>query len=99
MNSFVVTSVIETGKFVAAIGVVSGAMYTVGDSTGYRPIIKNEFRLVMEQMQQNSQAVLQIQFQLLEEKRQRGGLTFLELQQYCDLAKTLGYVQVPGCGF
>lgn len=99
MNSIVVTSVIEIGKFIAALGIVSGAAYTVGDSTGYRPVIKTELQLVMEQSEQNSQAILFIQFQLLDEKRQRGGLTFLELQQYCDVAKKLGYVSVPGCGF
>jgi hypothetical protein len=79
-------------------GIASGAYYA-GDRTGYRWLWKYELAQVQQSAEQANLAILQIQFQILDQKRQQGKLTFLELQQYCSAARQLGYVHVPDCGF
>lgn len=81
------------------IGLAAG-VWAAGDYTGIRPVIKKEFMTVAEQMNQANQTLTLIQFQMLHAKLlQNGKLDFVDQQQYCALAQSLGYVQIPICGF
>lgn len=46
-----------------------------------------------------AESILQIRFTQLIQKKEYGGLTFIEQQELCKIAKQLEYVGVPGCMF
>lgn len=81
----------------AALTLIGGSLWAAGDYTGVRPIMKNEFSKLQQILDQNTLALLQVRFQLLMQKQQFGGLDFQEQQELCSIARTLGYVGVPGC--
>ncbi len=89
--------IIQLGAIVAAFVAVGTAAWSAGDYLRIRPVLKSEFELVMNQVQQNTQAVLRITFDNLTRKREYGGLTFDEQQNLCRIAAALEYVGVPGC--
>jgi len=91
---------IQIGAYAAALAAIGGAAagaWSVGGYLGVRPILKSEFEMVMQQVQQNTEAVLRIQFDNLMARRKYGELTFDEQQTLCQLAAALKYVNVPGC--
>ncbi len=99
---------LKAAAIVTAVSVVGGAGWAVGDYTEIRPIIKKEFlvsqnefqtsqQMLLEQIQQNQQITLLLQFKVLEEKRKYSYLTFDEIQERCQIAETLKYVLVDGC--
>ena len=91
-------TVIKIGGTFSAAMVLLTALWGAGDYTGVRPIIKKEFLVTQAQLDQTNQAVLLIQFQLLIQKREFGGLTYAEQIELCRVAQALGYIGVPGCG-
>ena len=81
-----------------AIGVVWGGLWAAGEATALRPVLKYELQATMAQVEQTSKTVLLLQFQVLDAKlKQNGRLEFGELQQYCAVARALGFVQIPEC--
>lgn len=95
------------GTITGGVAVLTILWYSM-DYIQVRPIIKREFvysrsevdernKVLTAQLDQANQAILLIQFQLLMQKREYGGLTFAEQQELCRLAYVLGYVGVPGC--
>lgn len=88
---------LKSAAFVGALSLLGGSLWAAGDYTGIRPVLKNEFTKVQQTLDQNNLAILQIRFQLLLQKKQFGGLDFNEQQELCSIARTLGYVGVPGC--
>lgn len=91
--------IIKIAGVVTALSVIAGTAWAIGDYTELRPVVKREFKMVQAQMESTNKAILLLQFSILDQKRQQGALTFLETQQYCSIARELGYVNVPGCGF
>ncbi len=91
-------TVIKLGATVSAAMVLLTAAWSAGDYTGVRPIIKKEFLVTQAQLDQTNNAVLLIQFQLLMQKREYGGLTYAEQIELARIAQALGYIGVPGCG-
>lgn len=84
---------------VAAATTVGGAAWAVGTATGYRFVLYKEFLVAEDQLEQTNKVLILLQFQMLDAKiKQNGHLEFNELQQYCALARELGYVQIPACG-
>lgn len=89
--------ILRLSAFVAASTLLGGTMWAAGDYTGLRPVIKRELLQVQQTLDTNNQTILLMQFQLLMQKRQYGGLTFEEQQRLCSISRALGYVGVPGC--
>ena len=90
--------------FTALSGMAYGA-WQFGDYTGIRPIIKlefvkfrdSEFKMAMDQAEQNTLAITRQEFNYIEDKKDRGvDLTWEEKRDYCKGAQILGY-PVEGC--
>jgi len=88
---------LQISAALAAVAAISGTLWATSDYLGVRPVIKREFQEAMNQLQQNSEAILRIQFENLMAKRKYGELSFDEQQDLCRIAKALKYVGVPGC--
>lgn len=92
-------SIIKWGAVVGALGVIGGAGWAFGDKTGFRPWLKmeqkafteQEFKLVMDQTEQNTLAMAKLQFDILWGKKQFGGLNFDEKVSLCKSAQILNY--------
>lgn len=89
------------GIITGVIALAAGA-WAAGDFMEVRPVIKREFRLAMDQMQQTSESVLLLQFQVLVQKRQYGGLTIQEQSTLCQVVAALNYSgeevkRITGC--
>jgi hypothetical protein len=52
---------------------------------------------LIQQQQQFSQSIMELQFQTLDQKQAKGVLDWHERQQYCAIAKKLDYVNIQGC--
>lgn len=89
--------ILRTAAIVAALSVIGTTLWAAGDYTGIRPVMKNELIKIQQTLDQNNLILLQLRFQVLMQKKQYGGLTFQEQQELCSIARTLGYVGVPGC--
>lgn len=91
--------VITAGAVFAALSSLSWGAWQFGDYTEIRPIIKREFKVALTQTEQNTQALLWIKFQILDDKFKKGGLSLDEMKERCDIAKILNYPStfVPGC--
>ena len=78
---------------------IGGFAWAFGDNTGYRPWLKKEmqeftardFKLVMDQTQQNTLAIAKSQFDTLWGKRQFNELNFDEKVSLCKNAQILQY--------
>lgn len=100
LEMFLASTVLKSLASVAGAAVGLTVLWNAGDYTGVRPVIKKEFLTIAEQMDQANKTLTLIQFQMLHAKLlQNGKLDFVEQQQYCALAQSLGYVQIPICGF
>lgn len=102
-------STFKTAALITALGVIGTAAWGFGDYTGLRPIIKKEYdvaqqqtqldqQMLQQQIENNQQVVLVLQFDQLEQKRKFGFLSFDEIQKRCKIAEALKYVLVDGCG-
>ena len=91
-----------------AVSTLGGGAWAIGEFTGLRPATIKELHESETKLAQNaedalqkldnlSDAMLLIKFQLLSEKQKRGGLEFSEMQELCRIVRVLGYVGVPGC--
>ena len=98
-------SILKSAAVYGAVAALVTGAWAFGDNTGYRPWLKREqqeftskdFHLVMEQTQINTLAIAKQEFNLLEEKAQRGGeLTYEEKRDLCKNAQILEY-PVEGC--
>lgn len=87
----------EAAIVVTSVGVIFGALWTVGNATGYRPVLVNELAPTVQQLEALGNNFLLLKFQLLQEKRAQGGLLFNELQEYCRIARVLDFLAVDGC--
>lgn len=97
ITSLLSHTITKTAATLAALSVIGGSLWAAGDYTGVRPIMKSEFIKVQQTLDQNQLVILQLRFQLLMQKKQFGGLDFQEQQELCSIARTLQYVNVPGC--
>lgn len=88
----------EVGMTVGAIVLISGFLLTVGNATGYRPVMIKELEPTLEQLKELSDSVLLLRFQKLQEKRDQGGLMFYDMQEYCKIGQALAFLAVDGCG-
>jgi len=78
---------------------LAGAAWVFGDNTGYRPWLKremqnftaNDFKLVMDQTQQNTLAIAKQEFDLLWGQRKFGALDFEQKITLCKDAQLLRY--------
>jgi flagellar motor component MotA len=85
------SGIIKAGSIMGAFLVLTGATVKALDYTETRPVILKEFRVVMDQVQQNTQATLLIRYQLLDAKRKSGTLTVEESIERCQIAMVLNY--------
>ena len=90
-------TIVQLGATLGALTLICGSLWAAGDYTGVRPVLKSEFVKVQQAVDQNQLVLLQLRFQLLMQKKQFGGLDFQEQQELCSIARTLQYVNVPGC--
>ena len=97
MSIFNVT--LEFAKAIGAFTVIGGAALAVANYTELRPIVVKEFKSVQVQIEELSKSQLYIQFQWLQEKEKREGLTFDERQTMCRIARVLDFRGIAGCGF
>jgi hypothetical protein len=81
----------KLAAYITAFGVIGGASLALGDATGWRPVILNEFRVAMEQTEQNTLAMAKLQFDILWGKKQFGSLSFEEKVSLCKTAQILNY--------
>jgi hypothetical protein len=93
-----------TAKVIITMGAAFGALTTMAfgawkalDYTELRPALIKELRMSQSSIEDLSQSVLLIKFQLLREKQKLGNLTFEEQQELCRISRVLGYVGVQGC--
>lgn len=99
--------IITTSALIAAVVTLGGFAWAIGDNTGYRPWLKREqseftdkqFKLVIDQTQQNTRALAQLKFDELWGLRKFGALTWDQKVNLCSLALTLNYtiVEEDGC--
>lgn len=98
-------AIIKAAAVYSALAVLVGAAWAFGDNTGYRPWLKLEqneftsrdFKLVMDQMEQNTLAITKQEFTYLEDKKEHGAeLTWEEKRDFCKGAQILEY-PVEGC--
>ena len=83
-----------------AIVALAGMGWAFGDKTGYRPWLKMEmqdftshdFKLVMDQTQQNTLAIAKNQFDILLGQKKFGVLTYEQSSSLCKTAQILNYV-------
>jgi hypothetical protein len=87
----------KTAATIAALSLIGTTLWAATDFTGIRPALKYELQKIQMVLDQNNLAILQIRLQLLMEKQKFGTLTFEEQQELCAIARTLGYVGIPGC--
>lgn len=87
----------EAAIVITAVGVITGAFWTVGNATGYRPVLIKELEPTVQQLEALGNNFLLLKFQLYQEKRNQGGLLFNELQEYCRIARVLDFLAVEGC--
>jgi len=85
-----------SGAVMASIALLA-AGWKAADYTEVRPVILKEFKLRMAQMESLEKQVWLQRFLFLQTKQQNGGLTFLEQQEMCQIARNLGFTGVPGC--
>lgn len=91
------SGVTQIAATLGALTLICGSLWAAGDYTGVRPVLKSEFVKVQQAVDQNQLVLLQLRFQILMQKKQFGGLDFQEQQELCSIARTLQYVNVPGC--
>lgn len=98
-------TILKYGAIYGAITAFMTGAWAFGDNTGYRPWLKKEmqeftakdFKLVMDQTQLNTLAIAKQEFDLLEEKAERGvDLSYEEKRDMCKNAQILDY-PVQGC--
>jgi hypothetical protein len=98
----------RAAAIVTACVTVGGGAWYAGDYTGVRPVLKKEYieaealsadvlQGLVTQQQQLTSSIVELQFQSLDQRKQRGELDFQDRQTYCRLAKKLEYVNVAGC--
>jgi len=100
-----VKAIITAGAVFGAISSIAYGAWKFGDYTGVRPIIKlefskfrdSEFKLAMDQAQQNTLAIVKNEFGYLQDKLKYGELTFEEKESRCKAAQILEYTTVEGC--
>lgn len=99
------SKVLRLATLYGAVVVLAGGAYAIGENTGYRPIFKKEFigfmdtefKLAMDQTEQNTLAIANQKFIYIEEKKDRGAeLTWEEKRDFCITAKILQF-PVQGC--
>ena len=89
-------------KLATYIGIATGAVALAGaawaamDFTGVRPALILEHRNLAEEVAGNSRALLHIRYQDLDRIRQQRKLTTVERQEFCSIARQLGW-KGPGC--
>jgi hypothetical protein len=100
-----VSRIVTISSVFGAVVILAGFAWAFGDDSGYRPIIKREFerflgvefKLAMDQTEQNTLAIARQEFNYIEEKKLRGGLlTYEEKRDFCKNAQILQY-PVEGC--
>lgn len=73
-------------------------LLSVGDQTGWRPIIKKEFDPIVGEMTQAQRESRRVALNVLLLKRRTAGpWTFDEQQEACRYARELQYDGIPGC--
>jgi hypothetical protein len=92
----------------AALTTLSVGAWKTGEYLEVRPVIVKEWKQaqaaetevlkgLVEQQSQMTTSLVELQFQTLAMKRKMGALDFMEQQQFCSLAKQLGYVGIESC--
>ena len=103
MDTTVITKFSAT---VTAVVALAGMGWAFGDKTGYRPWLKMEmqdftahdFKLVMDQTQQNTLALAKTQFDILWGQRKFGALDFEQKTSLCKAAQILNYAVTDEAG-
>lgn len=100
--------IITTASLVAALVTLGGLTYTFGDKTGWRPIIKKEFvgfiegefKVAMDQTEQNTLAIAHSRFNILFDKKRinKEPLTMDEKISLCKDALILKYEVIDANG-
>ena len=91
--------ILKLSALITAVTVIGGAAWAFGDKTGFRPWLKFEqneftardFKLVLDQTQQNTLAIAKSQFDTLYGKSQFNNLNFDEKISLCKNAQILQY--------
>jgi hypothetical protein len=100
--------IVKAAGIVTACVTIGGAAWYAGDYTELRPVIKKEYleaqadsteilKGLVEQQQQMTTSVMELQFQTLNLKRKAGALDWSEEQDRCRIAKRLEYFNTEGC--
>ena len=103
MDTSILTKASASLTAVIALG---GALWVFGDDTGYRPWLKKEmqdftardFKVVMDQTQQNTLAIAKNQFDILWGQRKFGALDFEQTTSLCKNAQILNYAVADNTG-
>jgi len=82
---------LKLAAYITAFGIIGSAAVVLGDATEWRPVILKEFKVAMEQTEQNTLAMAKLQFDILWGKKQFGGLSFEEKVSLCKTAQILNY--------
>jgi len=98
--------VTKVSATITALVTLGGLAWGFGDATGYRPWLKreqetftaNNFKLVMDQTQQNTLAIAKSQFDVLWGQRKFGALDFEQTTSLCKNAQILNYAVTDNTG-
>lgn len=93
------TLLVKLAVSVAALSALCTTAWSIGDYTKIRPVILNEFQTAFDQTQQNTAAILSIEFGLLDQQFRNGILDDYSKRRRCELAYQLRYFSIDGCDF
>lgn len=105
MSSIFESKILRAATLYGALALLGGGAWAFGENTGYSPVLKRdfigfmnkEFKMAMDQTEQNTLAIANQSFIRIEEKKDRGAeLSWEEKRDYCTNARILQY-PVQGC--
>jgi hypothetical protein len=91
------STILKAAALLAAVTAICGSAWAFMDYTEVRPVMIREFRVAQQQLEDMSQSVLLLQFQLLLETKKFRELTVEEQIRLCRIAEALKFPGAPGC--
>lgn len=89
LEMFLASTVLKSLASVAGAAVGLTVLWNAADYLKVRPVIKSEFVIAMEQIEQASQSILLLRFQFLMQKRMLKEITMAEQQELCQIIAAL----------
>lgn len=90
--------IVKFSAILGAIVAISSTLWAAADYTEVRPIIKKEFKVVMETQKMLSDNLLLLRFQFLMQKKELNQLSLQEKLELCKISKQLNF-KLDICNF